>query len=41
MKVTVKEFKKMLASKELNVGKEVREYGISLYGHELFWRVAA
>ena len=29
----------MLNAKELNVGKEVREYGISLFGHELFWRV--
>jgi len=35
----IKEFKKMLKSKELNVGKEVREYGISLYGHEIFWRI--
>ena len=33
------EFKKMLKAKELNVGKEVKEYGISLYGHELFWRI--
>ena len=33
------EFKKMLSSKELNVGKEVKEYGVSLYGHELFWRI--
>ena len=37
----VKEFKKMLLSKELNVGKEVKEYGIALYGSELFWRVMA
>lgn len=35
----IEEFKKMLKSKELNVGKEVKEYGISLYGHEIFWRV--
>ena len=35
----IEEFKKMLKSKELNVGKEVKEYGISLYGHELFWRI--
>ena len=35
------EFKKMLKSKDLNVGKEAREYGISLYGHELFWRIIA
>lgn len=35
------EFKKMLKAKELNVGKEVKEHGISLYGHELFWRIIA
>src|SRR3989344_3237443 len=35
----IEEFKKMLKEKELNVGKEVREYGISLYGHEIFWRI--
>lgn len=35
----IEEFKKMLKAKELNVGKEVREYGVSLYGHELFWRI--
>ena len=35
----IKEFKKMLNSKELNVGKETKEFGISLYGHEIFWRV--
>ncbi|MBI2105439.1 nucleotidyltransferase domain-containing protein [Candidatus Woesearchaeota archaeon] len=35
----IEEFKKMLKSKELNVGKEVKEYGISLYGHEIFWRI--
>ncbi len=34
----VTEFKKMLKSKELNVGKETREYGIPLYGSEIFWR---
>ncbi len=34
----ITEFKKMLKSKEINVGKEVREYGISLYGSEQFWR---
>ncbi len=33
------EFKKMLEGEELNVGKEVREYGICLYGSEMFWRV--
>ena len=37
----VEEFKKMLKSKELNVGKETRRYGISLYGHEIFWRIIA
>ena len=35
----IEELKKMLKIKELNVGKEVKEYGISLYGHEMFWRV--
>ena len=35
----IEEFKKMLKSRELTVGKEIREYGISLYGHELFWRI--
>ncbi len=35
----IEEFKKMLKSKELNVGKEVKAWGISLYGHELFWRI--
>ncbi len=35
----IKELKKMLEAKELNVGKEAKEYGISLYGHEMFWRV--
>ena len=34
----IEEFKKMLKEKELNVGKEIREFGISLYGHEIFWR---
>src|SRR3989344_5925920 len=37
----IEEFKKMLKSKEFNVGKEVKNYGISLYGHELFWRIIA
>src|SRR3989344_5642817 len=31
----IKEFKEMLRSKELNVGKEIKESGVSLYGHEL------
>ena len=35
----IEELKKMLKAKELNVGKEVKEYGISLYGHEMFWRI--
>lgn len=35
----IDEFKKMLKSRELNVGKEIKEHGISLYGHELFWRI--
>ena len=33
------EFKKMLKAKEINVGKEAREYGIPLYGSEQFWRL--
>ena len=33
------EFRKMLKAKELNVGKETKECGISLYGHEIFWRI--
>ena len=37
----IKELKKMLNAKELNVGKEAREYGVSLYGHEMFWRLIA
>jgi len=35
----VVEFKKMLDAKELNVGKEAREYGMPLYGSEFFWRL--
>ncbi|MEK6951542.1 MAG: nucleotidyltransferase domain-containing protein [Nanoarchaeota archaeon] len=35
----IEELKKMLKSKDLNVGKETRESGISLYGHEMFWRI--
>jgi|SRR3989344_1877511 len=35
----IEEFKKMLKSRELNIGKEVKESGISLYGHEIFWRI--
>ncbi len=37
----IKEFKEMLAAEGLNVGKEVREYGIPLYGFEQFWRLIA
>jgi len=33
------EFKKMLKSKDLNVGKEARSYGIAIYGSEMFWRL--
>lgn len=33
------EFKKMLKSKEMNVGKEIKEHGIALYGSEQFWRL--
>ena len=35
----IEELKKMLKSSDLNVGKEIRESGISLYGHEMFWRI--
>lgn len=35
----IEELKRMLKAKELNVGKETREHGISLYGHEMFWRI--
>mgnify|MGYP001560844955 CR=1 FL=1 len=37
----MEEFKKMLKSKEMNVGKEAKEYGIALYGSEQFWRLIA
>ncbi|MBI2675463.1 MAG: nucleotidyltransferase domain-containing protein [Candidatus Aenigmarchaeota archaeon] len=37
----INEFKRMLESEELNVGKEAREYGISLYGSEMFWRLVS
>ncbi len=37
----IEEFKKMLNTKELNVGSEIKEHGLSLYGHELFWRIIA
>jgi hypothetical protein len=29
----------MLEAKDMNVGKEIRKDGISLFGHELFWRI--
>ena len=35
----IEEFKKMLKSKEMNVGKEAKEYGIAVYGSEQFWRL--
>jgi len=35
----MEEFKKMLKSKEMNVGKEAKESGIALYGSEQFWRL--
>ncbi len=35
------EFRKMLRAEELNVGKEVREYAVSVYGYEQFWRLIA
>jgi len=35
----IEEFKKMLKSTKLNAGKEIKEHGISLYGHEIFWRI--
>jgi len=37
----INELKKMLKAKELNIGKEVKDYGISFYGHEMFWRIIA
>lgn len=37
----INEFKKMLKAEELNVGKEAKNYGISLYGSEMFWRLVA
>lgn len=35
----IEELKNMLKAKELNAGKEAKEYGVSLYGHEMFWRI--
>ena len=37
----LEEFKKMLKAKEMNVGKETKEYGIPIYGSEQFWRLVA
>ena len=37
----IAEFKKMLKAEKLNVGKGAREYGIALYGSEMFWRLVA
>ena len=35
----ISEFGKMLKSKGFNVGREAREYGMPLYGFEMFWRL--
>lgn len=35
----ITELKKMVISKEMNIGKEARDHGIPLYGSELFWRI--
>jgi predicted nucleotidyltransferase len=37
----ISEFRKMLQAEELNVAKEAKEHGISLYGSEMFWRLLA
>ncbi|MDO8741436.1 MAG: nucleotidyltransferase domain-containing protein [Candidatus Woesearchaeota archaeon] len=37
----IAELRKMLKASEMNAGKEAREHGISMYGHEMFWRIAA
>ena len=37
----IDEFKKMLKTRQMNVGKEVKEYGLSVYGSEQFWRLLA
>ncbi|MBI4439598.1 nucleotidyltransferase domain-containing protein [Candidatus Woesearchaeota archaeon] len=37
----IEELKKMLKAKELNAGKEAKEHGVSLYGHEMFWRIVS
>lgn len=35
----IKEFKGMLSEEKINVGKEVKKYGLPLYGIEQFWRL--
>ncbi len=37
----INEFQRMLKADELNVGKESKSHGISLYGSEMFWRLVA
>jgi predicted nucleotidyltransferase len=37
----ITEFRKMLKAKELNIGKESKDYGIALYGSEMFWGLVA
>ena len=37
----VVEFRKMLRAKEMNIGKEAKEHGISVFGSEQFWRFIA
>ena len=34
----IAEFRKMLASRELNIGKEAKDYGLPVFGLELFGR---
>ena len=35
----IEECRKMLKTRELNIGKEAKEYGLPLYGSEMFWRL--
>ena len=35
----IAEMKKMLQEEKMNIGNEVREYGIPIYGVEQFWRI--
>ncbi|MEK6864574.1 MAG: nucleotidyltransferase domain-containing protein [Nanoarchaeota archaeon] len=37
----IAEFRKMLASRELNIGKEAKDYGLPVFGLELFWEMVA